>query len=264
MRKPAVFLGVIVFAAALTAGLYYPIFFATITFVSSMIVLGQIELDRNAHEVHFYTQEDLTPSVKRWLKAYTVVEVVGRSTIFAILSFLLFSGTDSLRITLVAISFLVCVLLGYYFLRWLQFVSSINVARWGYVRLSILLGVLFSTISGSIPGIGISEIAWSTYKTIMLSPSIDGVAELLFGLTYKVNEIVLRILQSLLGSFLGSIVSVLISTNVLFGFVVFLYSLLLLKLLGRVGLTGERSSGQKFMSDRSAVRNTVASAVLDR
>lgn len=212
-------------------GVNFPKILGMITFVASFIVFLQIELERNSHELTFYKAGLISNTTKRWLMAYSIAEVLGRSMIFAVLSILLFSGTNALRITLLAVLFIICVIVGYYCLSTLKRVTTIDVARLGYARLSVLLGILFSIISAGITGIEVSEITWKTLKSLMQSPDIDGVAELLFGVVQKVNEYLAWLLRALLGRILGSIVSLMISINVLFGFVVLVYSLLLMRLI---------------------------------
>ena len=239
MSKPSNFTITFAFSVGLLAAIHFAQFFGLLTFIASLTVFGKLELDRNTHEIGFYTEAGLSKSVRRWFVLYAGVEVVVRSAICSILAVLLFSGTEALRINLLAVVFVACVFLGFYLLRVLQRLSSIDVTRWGYVRLSVLLGIVFSVLSTCVPGIEVGEIAWKTSKNLMMTLNFKEFAELLYGVVQKVDLFLGWLLQALLGRLIGSLVSLVISVNVLFGFVVFLYALLLFRLIGPKGVVGD-------------------------
>jgi hypothetical protein len=234
MSKPPNYVLGILFAIALLIGIQYPQIFGLVTFAASIILFGRLEFDRNSHDLNFYVTGEVPISFRRWVKTYAVLEVVGRSVIISVLSILLFSGTDGGRIWLLAILFVIGVFVGHHFLGVSSRFTSVNVVRWGYARLSILVGIPFSIFSGLVPGMSVSEVTWASLQAFVRTPDIDKVAEIIFGTLQAVNQFIQWLLQGLLGTFFGTIVSLMISVNVLFGFVIVLYSLILFELTNSV------------------------------
>jgi hypothetical protein len=230
MSKPPNYVLGSLFAIALLIGVQYPQIFGLVTFAASIVVFGRLEFDRNSHDLNFYVTGEVSNSFRRWVKTYAALEVIGRSVIISVLSILLFSGTDSGRIWLLAILFVMGVFVGRHFLGIVSRFTSVNVVRWGYVRFSILLGIPFSIFTGLVPGMSISEVTWSSLQALVREADIDKVAEIIFGSLQIVSQFIQWLLQGLLGTFLGTIVSLLISVNVLFGFVIVLYSLILFEM----------------------------------
>ena len=230
MSKPPNFVLGSVFAIALLIGIQSPQIFGFVTFTASIVVFGRLEFDRNSHDLNFYVTGEVSNSVQRWVKTYAVLEVIGRSVIISVLSIMLFSGTDGGRVWLIAILFVMGVFVGRHLLSIARRFTSFNVVRWGYVRLSILVGIPFSISSGLIPGMSVSEVTWASLQALVREPDVDKVAEIIFGTLQAVNQLIQWLLQGLLGTFLGTIVSLMISVNVLFGFVIFLYSLILFEM----------------------------------
>jgi hypothetical protein len=230
MSKPQNFVLGSLFAIALLIGIQYPRIFGLVTFAASIVFFGRLEFDRNTHDLNFYIAGEISNSFRRWVKTYAVLEVIGRSAIISVLSILLFSGTDSWRIWLLAILFVSGVFVGRHFLGIASRFTSVSVIRWGYVRLSILIGIPFSILSGLVPGMSVREVTWTSLDTLVRGPDIDKAAEIIFGTFQVVNQFIEWLLQGLLGTFLGWIVSLMISVNVLFGFVIVLYSLILFEM----------------------------------
>ena len=213
--------------------IFYAWLFGLVTFFASILVFGRIERDRNMHDISFYTRGELPSSFKRWFHYFGIAEVLGRSTLLGFLPIFLFSGTKYNRIVLLASMLGACVILGYFFLNFIQTRSRIDVTRWAYVRLSLVLGLLFSVLSSGVPGLTLTEIAVQTAKSEWWGPlDFKQVAELLYGMIYQVNNFIASTLKKLFGSIFGSILGLIISVNIVYGFLVALYSLLLLRFIG--------------------------------
>jgi hypothetical protein len=205
MSKPPNYVLGSLFAIALLIGVQYPQIFGLVTFAASIVVFGRLEFDRNSHDLNFYVTGEVSNSFRRWVKTYAALEVIGRSVIISVLSILLFSGTDSGRIWLLAILFVMGVFVGRHFLGIVSRFTSVNVVRWGYVRFSILLGIPFSIFTGLVPGMSISEVTWSSLQALVREADIDKVAEIIFGSLQIVSQFIQWLLQGLLGTFLGTI-----------------------------------------------------------
>jgi hypothetical protein len=213
--------------------------FGLLTFFTSILVFGRIECDRNIHEISFYARGDLPSSFRRWSHYYSIAEVLGRSTLLGLLPIFLFSGTDTTRIILLASLFAACVILGYSFLNFIQTRTQIDVTRWVYVRLSVVLGLLFSVLSSHISGQSLTEIATQTAKSKWWGQlDFNEVAELLYGMIYQVNDFIASTLIKLFGSIIGNILGLIVSVNIIYGFLVALYSLLLLRFISTYTLSG--------------------------
>jgi len=214
--------------------IHFSRFFGLITFCVSLSVLGRLEYEKNAHELSFYCRGELPAAFKTWFRYYGLAEAFVRSAIFGVLPIFLFSGTGAERIFWLAFLFSCCVVIGYFGLRFVQRRARIDVTRWGYVRFSVLLGLLFSVLSSGISGIPLTDVAWQAGKSKWWRAlNFDEIAELLYGLMYQVNSFISGTLHTILGDFIGGLLSLLISTNIVYGFIIVLYSLLLLRILSR-------------------------------
>jgi hypothetical protein len=229
-KFPALLVLFLIFLALIIC---YTWMFGLITFLASILVFGKIERDRNIHEISFYARGDLPSSIKKWLRYYGIAEVLGRSTVLGILPILLFSGTDNYRIRALALIFTVCVILGYRLLNFIQTRTHIDATRWAYVRLSVALGLLFSVISSNVPGLKLGKLALKTVKVMFTHPSFNEAAELLYGMTYKLNAFVTKILSMIFGDIIAHILGLIISVNIVYGFVAALYSLILFRFISR-------------------------------
>jgi hypothetical protein len=220
------------FFFALLILVHFSVIFGFITFLVSILVLGRVEYERNAHEVSFYITNEPPRFFKFYCRCYGIVAAVGRSLILGVMSIFLFSGTEFERIFSLAFLFAVCVVLGYVGLRFIQRRAYIDVTRWGYVHFSLLLGVLFSIHCSWVRGIGSATIAWQAAKSgVGGSLSFDELAELLYGIMYQVNTFLSKTLHAILGDTLGGLMSLAISVNVIYGFVIVVYSLFLYRLV---------------------------------
>lgn len=223
---------VVAFLVGIYVLILYPRLFGLATFSVSMVIFGRLEYERNHHEMSYYTLGEIPSPIKKWLLSYSALEVVGRSIIFGVLTVFIFSGTNVTRIKILALLFIATILSGYYCLSFLQRRAYIDVARWGYIKLSVLLGVVFSILSAAVPGMPITDIVLNAAKGKLRLHTFDEFAELFYGLLYQLNSFITSILQALFGEWLGLFLSLIISVNVVYGFVVLLYSLLLFRILG--------------------------------
>lgn len=117
---------------------------------------------------------------------------------------------------------------------WFTSKENMTLINWGYVRLSVVLGLLFSVLSSSVPGMKLKDLAWEVGKsTWWKAPTFEEIAEILYGLLYHMNVFISNTLNAAFGDLIGGMLSLIISVNVVYGFIVVLYSLLLLRFVSQ-------------------------------
>lgn len=207
------------FAALLLLALV-PLAFGAATLVLSGAMFARIEYERNLFDHAFCRKDGAVPRPGPIL-AYTTVEVAGKSVLLGLLGCLLFLGTDSGRLTYVAAIFVATVWIGVLAYGWLDRKTGLHLERWGYTRLSLATGVVFSLLLSLAGGMS----AWAMAGDILLRSdlSLAESAELVNGLLGYVDRLVADVLTKLLGSLLGGILSLVLSTDVMYGFLIVLY-----------------------------------------
>lgn len=223
---------IFVFFLGLIVLVHFSIFFGVLTFCISLLVLGRAEFEKNVHELAFYVRGELPTLFKTWFRYYGWAEVFVKSIVLGIMSIFLFSGTDGIRILSLAFLVSLCTVFGYFVLRFVENHAHIDVTRWGYVRFSVVLGLIFSVLCSSVPGIGKFSLSWQVVRSMGGREfSFEEISELMYSLTYEINGLISKMLHQILGDLLGGFLSVIISVNVIYGFVIVVYSLLLLRLV---------------------------------
>jgi hypothetical protein len=110
-------------------------------------------------------------------------------------------------------------------LRLIKRISNVNIERWGYVKISILLGILFSLLISTVEGLN----AWDTGKSILESQiselNLNEVGELSFALVSQINNLLENVFTKFFGEIAGKFISLLFTTNTAFGFVAYIYVL---------------------------------------
>jgi len=223
-----------------------PILFSTLTLLVSLFLLGRLERDRNLHDLAFYATGPLPDGFRKWLHRYGYSESAVRSLILGFLALIQSSGTDGSRVFLVGVAFCFSVVVGFLLLRWLQQRIRLNVRRWGYVRLSVLLGAAFSfLLSGTRP-----EFSWKNSRDVILEiftqPDFDRMAELINLLTSVLNASISYLLERLfanvgvIGELVAFVIAAVLTTDLVFGFVIVAYSMLLLELSEKLKRTVDR------------------------
>lgn len=123
---------------------YLPILFGVSSFVTTFIVLRKIVSEHNTHQLQFY----LEGSVPKWVGLFigfsSMVEILALSFMSAALSIILLSGENQDRIFWALMSALCCLGIAVLILLLVRLLTRLNLQRWGYVKFSILIGVVFS------------------------------------------------------------------------------------------------------------------------
>ena len=144
------------------------------------------------------------------------------------LRLLAFSGTDKQRLMIVAIVFAVCLFAGTSVLRRLRISLDAVPSRWGYFRLAAPLGLLYSAALAFLPVPSLSALLSKMMLEMPARPSLGQASEMLFLLKQKFDEMVVTLLAVLLQrQDLAQVAGALVSTNVLTGFVIAIYAVLI-------------------------------------
>lgn len=214
-------------------GWQYPFVFAALTVVVSLILGLNLEFTRLSHELPFYFRG--RQGLGTTLRAVTVrlvasLEAVLKSVLAGIAAIFTFSGTDPDRLFWVAVVFAATVYAGASVLRVVSHRLGGTPLRWGYFRLSVPLGLMFSAGIAALAHLAIltqptiSDMGWKILWELPPRPNINQVSELLFGLKQAFDDFVVRLLSNLIGEGWAEVVAIAISVNVLTGFVSALFA----------------------------------------
>jgi hypothetical protein len=210
----------------------HPFLFAGATAALSFALGLRLEAARLRNELPFYFAGLIRPSalltgIVGFLEAAFKGVLAGVAALFT------FAGTDHDRLFWVAVLFAVCIYLGAGLLRFLSLKASALPMRWGYFRLAPPLGLLFSAglallaAAAVIPAPSVSDIGWKIIFDMPPHPSIGEVSELLFQLKQAFDDFIVTVLSVALDPQWARLVGIVISVNVLSGFVSALYASLI-------------------------------------
>ncbi len=210
-------------------GWRYPFVFAGLTVVLALGFGLWLEHRRLKHELPFYF-DGAGPARFRFTYLVGGLEALLKSVLAGIAALFTFSGTDTDRLMWVAIVFAVTVYAGSATLRWLSLTFQATPSRWGYFRLSVPLGLLFSAGLLTLVQFGvftapsITDMGWKIIWDLPAKPNVEQVSELFFGLKQAFDDFMVRILSGLMPEAWARIAAIAISVNVLTGFVAALYA----------------------------------------
>ena len=142
----------------------------------------------------------------------------------AAIALIVFSGTDSARLQALAAIFGVLVLVGSMALRRATISLGLRPARWGFFRMGAPLGLLYAIATSVFPAPRLSDIAWRAVFDLPRRPSLSQLGETLFHVRLWVDDMIVRLLAQWLGPDTARIAGIVISSNVLMGFVIALYA----------------------------------------
>jgi hypothetical protein len=234
---------------------HMPLVFAGVTFFVSLLIFGKIESDRNQHDWHFYVQKGhYTHSVIRWLRAYGKMEVLARSLAVAALAAILFSGTeDSARLRITRVVFTGSTAATLLLLLLAQTRFHLVGSRWAYVRGSVFAGILFALLLSLGPGLKWKELIDASQECVRSVLEAKGgplgwmaslgrqaplgerwrtAAETVNSLTQLTPLILKSVFDAipLVPSWLARFAATLLSVNLLYGFIVLPYAMLLARI----------------------------------
>lgn len=211
---------------------HHPMLFAAVTAGLSFLLGLRLEVARLRYELPFYFGGPVTRS--RLLTGLVgLLEATFKGVLAGIAALFTFSGTDAERLYWVAIVFAVCVYTGASLLRVLSIRAAGMPLRWGYFRLAPLLGLLFSAglallaAAAVLPSASVGDIGWKMLFELPPNPNIEQVSELLFQIKQAFDDFIVTVMSAMFDAPLARLVGIVISVNVLSGFVSALYAALI-------------------------------------
>lgn len=226
-------------AAVAWIGWRFPVAFAIATGLSGLALGLGLERARLANEMSFYL-DDARPPRPIFIGGVAVLEAAAKGLIGGLAALLTFSGTDADRLGWVAVVFGICLFGGTSLLRRLRLSLGARPLRWGYFRLAAPLGLLFSAgIAGLallklIPSTSLGELTRRLVLDTPARPTIAQASELLFLFKQYFDAVIVSLLATVLSRDAASVAGVLLSVNMLTGFVVAIYAVLIAEAIRRM------------------------------
>lgn len=220
------------------AGLHYPLIFAGATAGVAFIQGLVLEHARLKFELPFYFGSR-GPRAGLLVPFVATTSSLVRATIAGIVTLLTFSGTDADRLFWIAVVFAITLYLGTTILRGLAHRLDAKPARWGYFRLSAPLGLIFSIGLWLLSSFGkmrtpeLTEMGRSILFDTPTKPSVEQGSELLFRMKLYIDSVIVALLKPIVGTDWAPIVSIALSVNVLTGFVVAIYAVMIAEMVVR-------------------------------
>lgn len=213
-------------AAVAWLGFNFPLLFAGLTALIALALGVRLEYARLQNEMPFYF--DRLPgstTLFAWLVGCT--EALVKALLAGVVGLLTFLGTDPERLWWVACIFGFVLFLGVQLVSWLTRSFKARPLRWGYFRLAAPLGLLFSIGLSMLPSPGFNELAKRATFDMPAKPSMEQASEFLFLLKQTFDDIVERMLTWVFDPGLAQAISAVVSVNMLSGFVLSLYAVLI-------------------------------------
>lgn len=213
-------------AAAAWVGLHHPLAFAGLTAGLTLVFGLTLEHARLRHELPFYFGKGFTGHAL-FARLVALVDAVVKALLAGLMALLTFSGTDQNRLTWVAIFFAVSIFAGSSLLRRLSISLNAQPSRWGYFRLAAPLGLLFSVALSFLPVQSFADIGITILFDLPAKPSISQASEVLFVLKQKFDAMIVLLLSDFMSPDLARAAGAFLSINVLTGFVIAIYAMLI-------------------------------------
>jgi hypothetical protein len=226
-------------AAVAWLGWRYPLAFAAGTALLAVLIGVQLDHARLKHEYPFYFEVE-HPRFLIGLRLLALGDSLLKGIISGFVALLTFSGTDDDRRLAVAVCFAIAIFAGTSFLRRLSISLRARPARWGYFRLSVPLGLVFScgvalaAALGYVKTATLTDIGRQLMFELPAKPSVAQVSDLLFNLKQYIDSVIATLLSSFMTAEWAQVLGLIISVNVLTGFIVALYALVIAEAVGWV------------------------------
>ncbi len=213
-------------------GWQHPYWFAGLTAAVAFLLGAHLHYEHLKFEYPFYFEGRRTPYLIV-LRLIALADAILGGVMVGLVALLTFSGVDDERRLTVAICFGVAVFAGSSLLRRLSISFGAIPARWGFFRLAVPLGFVFScgialaASLGYLKSVTLSDIGRQLVFEIPSKPSIDQLSDLLFNLKLYIDGVVSSLLSNLMSLEWAQIVGLIISVNVLAGFIVAVYAVVI-------------------------------------
>ncbi len=218
-------------------GSRYPQEFAILTAAVALLAALFLEYARFAHEMPFYFGRSLSGIASVGARVWTTGESVFKSVVAGFVALLTFSGTNPERLMWTGVLFGVCVFIGTTLLLRIKLGWGVRAVRWGYFRLAIPLGFLYSagiyvlTQAGKVPTASFGDVAYDATFNLARNPSIADASEFLFKLTQATDSLIAALLGAVIPQDYVPWVQIVASTNVLPGFILAVYCVAIVRIV---------------------------------
>lgn len=214
------------------AGLHYPILFAAATGLIAFGLGIALEIARLKNEMPFYFGPGNTLR-GIFIPVVGFGEALFKGLLAAVAALFTFSGTDKDRLFWVALAFGITIYAGAALLRLLVLKLDARPERWGFFRLGPPLGLLFSALIvalaayGLVPSPTVGDIGWTIVWEMPKVPTVEQASELFFRLKQAFDDFVVTMLSTFMATTWARALGIVLSVNVLAGFVAALYAALI-------------------------------------
>ncbi len=237
-------LGVLIIEIALIVALAWlayaaPFVFCCATMVLVLAIGVSLEWARLRHDAPFFYAD---ASKSRWVLIAVAgsLETVIKAIAAGVASLFTFLGNDEQRQLIVAVMFALCVFAGTGFLRRGYYSLGIRPMRWGYFRLSIPLGIVFSVLLQVAIQVGLldvktlGEIARTVVFELPERPGAAAVSDLAFNIKQLLDAFVVDVMDRLIGPSWAVAAGVFVSVNVLLGFAIAIHAVVVAEVILRL------------------------------
>jgi len=207
-----------------------PLVFAAVAAGAALLQGLALEYARFSHEMPFYFGRTLTGLRAAAARVWTTGEAVIKAGAAGFVALLMVSGTNAERLWWTAILFGVVTFLGTTVLLRISLNWRHRALRWGYFRLALPLGILFSagifgmTEANLLPQASFSGLAYTATFELAQSPTIQDASEFLFQLSQATDSLIAKMLGFVIPEAYVPFVQIVASTNVLPGFVIAVFA----------------------------------------
>lgn len=242
-------------AAIAWLGAYEPIWFAILATAVAFSSGVTLEFARLSHEMPFYFGRKLAGLRAALARIWSTSEAVFKAALAGFVALLTFSGTDQSRLEFTAVLFAGCLLIGTTVLTRVSSTWGQGAVRWGYFRLALPLGIVYSAgiyalgASGLIKTATFGGLATDLVFNLAQTPDLESASEFLFRLSQATDDLIGKLLAMVVPEAYVPAIQIVASTNVLPGFVLAVFSVALARIIFAIQSIGTpRSSGDKLGS----------------
>lgn len=203
-----------------------PLVFSALTAALALFLGFQLELRRLAFETPFYFER--SSGLARLVRAFLGGgQAIFKGVIAGLVAVMTFSGTGDSRLMIVAGLFVACTVVGSMILRRLTISFGARPTHWGFFRMAAPLGLLFSAMMSFFPPPSSLDVVRQVLLDLPAKPSIAQAGEALFSVRLWVDDLIVRILGSYIAPEWAKVVGIVVGSNVLVGFVIAVYAVVL-------------------------------------
>lgn len=200
-----------------------PLIFAAVTGGLAVLFGLRLEWRRLSFEMPFYFENSgrLGSAIRMMVAGGQALLKGVLATLVAVMTF---SGTQPDRLKLVAAIFVVGIMIGSTLLRRMTISLGAKPAHWGFFRMAVPLGLLFSAALSFFPVPSTVDVARQVLLDLPQRPSIAQAGEALFTLRLWLDELIVRLASTYIGPDWAHALGIVVGSNILAGFILALYA----------------------------------------